>query len=335
MDQRIKSNEPLAPAIGIHPAADAFPPMSPSELRDLADDIKTNGLAVAIVRDAKGTVLDGRNRLAACEIAGVKPRFEEYTGNNPVGFIVSANLKRRHLNESQRALVASRLATLSHGGDRRSDQTANLQLEIPKASVAAAMLNISERSLANAAVVRKHGTHELIRDVEQGKISVSKAAKQAQPLKAKPKPQSKPKGGTALPQIERGPHKPSAEERRSYKLAARVRELEAEIAELRELQKPLDEQDRTALDQFKRLYKRKVLQEFKNQIRYHEKLVRQRTFIMDHATYSKILAGLHPDASNKIRDQARQAFERYKKFVFNETDKIQWPPEGYHDPIRS
>jgi hypothetical protein len=104
-------------------------------------------------------------------------------------------LRRRHLNESQRALVASKLATLSHGGDRRSDQDANLQLEIPKAAIAAAMLNVSERSLASAAVVRKHGSPELIREVEAGEISVSAAAKQARPPKPRnPKP-SKPEAG--------------------------------------------------------------------------------------------------------------------------------------------
>src|ERR1019366_7913877 len=136
-----------------------------------------NGLALAIIRSKDGMILDGRNRLAACEIAGVTPRFEEYAGDKPAAFIISTNLLRRHLNESQRALVASKLAALSHGGDRRSHQAANLQLEIPKASVAAAMLNVSERSLASAAVVRKNGSPELIRKVEAGEISVSAAAK--------------------------------------------------------------------------------------------------------------------------------------------------------------
>ncbi len=181
----------LSPAIGIHPAADAFPAMSDTELNQLADDIKTNGLACAIMRDRNGAILDGRNRLAACEIAGVTPRFEQYDGNNPVGYIVSANLRRRHLNESQRALVAAKLARLSHGGDRRSDQAASLPLEIPKQAVAASLLNVSERSVRSAAVVRDHGTPELIRDVEAGKISVSAAAKKAQPPKPKSKPKSK------------------------------------------------------------------------------------------------------------------------------------------------
>jgi len=188
---RPSSDPTLSPAIGIHPAADAFPRMTAPELQELADDIKAKGLHQPIVRDAENLILDGRNRLAACEIAGVAPRFECYAGKDPVGFIVSANLRRRHLNESQRAMVASKLAALSHGGDRRSDQAASLQLEIPKASIAAAMLNVSERSLGYAAVVRKHGNSGLVRQVEDGKISVSAAAKQAQPPKPKPKPQPK------------------------------------------------------------------------------------------------------------------------------------------------
>jgi hypothetical protein len=178
----------VSPAVGIHPAAEAFPQMLASELKMLADDIEANGLAHAIVRDGSGTILDGRNRLAACEMKGITPRFEIYKGNNPVGFIISANLRRRHLNESQRAMVASKLATLAHGGNR---QSANLHLEV-KASVAAAVLNVSERSLASAAAIRKHGTLELIRKVEAGEISVSAAAKQAQPPKPKPKPKPKP-----------------------------------------------------------------------------------------------------------------------------------------------
>jgi ParB-like chromosome segregation protein Spo0J len=96
------------PDLPIHPAAEAFPLMSESELRELADDIKTNGLAHAIVRDA-GMILDGRNRLAACEIAGVEPRFEEYTGKDPVAYVISANIHRRHLTTDQKREVIAKL----------------------------------------------------------------------------------------------------------------------------------------------------------------------------------------------------------------------------------
>jgi hypothetical protein len=187
----VAGRKPSSPEINIHPAAAVFPRMTASALQELADSIRASGLCFAITRDKDGLILDGRNRLEACEIAGVAPRFETYTGNDPVGFIISANLKRRHLNESQRALIAPKLAALTHGGDRRSDQAANLLVEIPKQSVAAKLLNVSERSVRHAAVVRKHGTPELISKVEAGDLSVSAAAKQAQPPKPKTKPKQK------------------------------------------------------------------------------------------------------------------------------------------------
>jgi hypothetical protein len=168
----------------IHPAALAFPEMSTTELQELTDDIRQNGLAHPIVRDAAGITLDGRNRMTACERAGVKPRFEIYEGSDPVGFIISSNLRRRHLNESQRAMIAAKLATLAQG---RPEKAANLPV-IPKQAVAAALLNVSERSVRHAAVVRDSGKPELIKQVEQGALTVSAAAAQARPPRPRPTP---------------------------------------------------------------------------------------------------------------------------------------------------
>ncbi len=66
--------------ITYHPACLLFPKLGKDELDELADDIKTHGLRNPIVL-YQGKVLDGRNRLAACEIAGVKPTFVEWSGN--------------------------------------------------------------------------------------------------------------------------------------------------------------------------------------------------------------------------------------------------------------
>ncbi len=60
-----------------------FPTLSAEELEELAADIKERGLIHPIVLDAEGRVLDGRNRLAACEIAEVEPRFTTYEGEDP------------------------------------------------------------------------------------------------------------------------------------------------------------------------------------------------------------------------------------------------------------
>lgn len=74
------------------------------ELEDLAEDIKTNGLQHPIVvKD--GELIDGRNRLAACELAGVEPSYEELDSQDPVAYILSANLARRHMSKGQRAMA--------------------------------------------------------------------------------------------------------------------------------------------------------------------------------------------------------------------------------------
>lgn len=128
-----------------HEYADIFPLIAETELQSLSDDIKANGLLHPVIT-FNGKILDGRNRYLACMKAGVDPRFEEFSGNDALSFIISENLNRRHLNESQRAIVAARLANIEHGGNRKN-QTANLRLDKVSTETAASMLNVGKRSV--------------------------------------------------------------------------------------------------------------------------------------------------------------------------------------------
>jgi hypothetical protein len=123
-----------------------------------------------------GAVLDGRNRSRACDELGITPTTVQYTGTDPIGFVIDKNIHRRHLDTSQRAMIAARLATLKHGGDRKSDQAAKLPVD-PTQSKAAEMLNVSERVVRDARKVVDGGVKSLVAAVEQGKIAVSEAAK--------------------------------------------------------------------------------------------------------------------------------------------------------------
>ncbi len=97
---------------GYHPACLLFPKLNGPALDELAADIKDRGLLQPIVL-FHGQVLDGKNRLAACEIAGVKPRFIQWDGDgSPIEWVVSMNLVRRHLTTSQRAAIAHDLLPL-------------------------------------------------------------------------------------------------------------------------------------------------------------------------------------------------------------------------------
>jgi len=96
----------VRPTGEIHPFADRFPMMSSERLSDLAEDIRENGLREPIVLDGAGVLIDGRNRLAACAEAGVAPVFRVCDGD-PVAYIISANLARRDLTATQRAVIAA------------------------------------------------------------------------------------------------------------------------------------------------------------------------------------------------------------------------------------
>jgi hypothetical protein len=59
-------------------------------------------------RRGEGTLIDGRNRLAACKLAGVEPTFETRSGD-PTAFILSQNVRRRHMTAGQRAMATAML----------------------------------------------------------------------------------------------------------------------------------------------------------------------------------------------------------------------------------
>jgi hypothetical protein len=109
----------------------------------------------------EGKILDGRNRHRACEIAGVFPAFVEYIGADPLGFVVSHNLHRRHLTESQRGMVAAKLANLEDG--QRADRVAG-SIDAPRPldrTAAAEMLNVGESTVTRARSFRTTRRAEL------------------------------------------------------------------------------------------------------------------------------------------------------------------------------
>lgn len=159
----------------IHPVAQLFPMLSDSELHDLAQDIKTNGLQQPIVMQGD-TLLDGRNRLAACEKAGVNPTFRQHDGD-ATRFIISANLRRRHLNESQRAMVAARLANMPLGG--ATYRSANSHTDV-SLNDSAELLNVGRRTVADAKLIEREAP-ELAAQVMRGEKTVHAAKQEIRP----------------------------------------------------------------------------------------------------------------------------------------------------------
>ncbi len=156
-----------------HQIANIFPLIEGQAYQDLMADVLKHGVREPVWL-YEGQILDGRNRYRAATAMGVECPVREYDGDEPVQFVVSLNLHRRHLSESQRGMVAAKLETLKHGGDRGQD--ANLHVALSR-SDAAEMLNVSVRTVASAAKVRDEAPLELVQAVESGAVSASLAAK--------------------------------------------------------------------------------------------------------------------------------------------------------------
>lgn len=111
----------------VHRAANFFSLLEGEEFRQLVADIAEHGLRepVWLWRDPEDNVeylLDGRNRLAACKEAGVDVHTRWYEGDDPIGFSVSMNVKRRHLTPGQLATTTVKIEDLYEELTRESEK---------------------------------------------------------------------------------------------------------------------------------------------------------------------------------------------------------------------
>jgi ParB-like chromosome segregation protein Spo0J len=156
--------------------ANLFPMGPEEELKELATSIGANGLQVPIVL-LDGKILDGRRRAHACEMAGVEPRYTELpSGTDPYEFVAAMNIHRRHLDKSQRALIAEKMWTMKHGGDRKSYQVVDRRLDTTRER-AAQIMNVGLSSVERVRRTRKNGVPEVIEAMEKGVITVDAASK--------------------------------------------------------------------------------------------------------------------------------------------------------------
>jgi DNA-binding transcriptional regulator YhcF (GntR family) len=184
-----------------HPAADLFPMMQGKQWEEFKEDIRQNGFQESVTL-YKNQILDGRNRYkAAIELDMIDDlpisEIDDDHQFDPFQWVISRNLHRRHLTESQRGMVAARLAKLKVGDV--ASQRIGVQICVPSIEKAAEQLQVSPRTVNNAKSVIEHGSPELIRAVDEGEVAVSRAAtvakttpkeKQVEVAKEKPKQQA-------------------------------------------------------------------------------------------------------------------------------------------------
>lgn len=175
-----------------HPIADVWPMMDEATLVELADDIRKNGQLVPVWL-YEGKILDGRNRWAACKIAGVEPKTKEYTGDEPTAFAVSLNDRRRHMGKSALAAVAAELEPHFAEDAKRRQQKAGkehgrgqkLPEKVPEAKkgegdarkAAAVSVGVNDRYVSDAKKVKTEAP-EVFERLKAGKITLQDAKRE-------------------------------------------------------------------------------------------------------------------------------------------------------------
>lgn len=189
----------------VHEAADIFPLMKGDDFNALVEDIREQEQLEAICLYG-GKVLDGRNRLRACEKLGIEPVVEDIDMKDhpdPLAFVISLNLKRRHLNASQLSMCADAAEglwekyskaglekmnagaaeggkTAGRGRAKKGDSPEFCRTQGKRApqtrALVGAAFGVSGTTVGRARQVREKGTDKVIAAVEAGDLSVSKAA---------------------------------------------------------------------------------------------------------------------------------------------------------------
>ena len=167
-----------------HPVAAIFPLMEGQEFEDLKEDIRVNGLLESIWT-FEGKILDGRNRYRACKEIGVEPKFREWGGDSALSFVVSMNLKRRHLTLGQRAQSAAEALPHYEAEARKRQGTRTdknfrefFQGSFSKATDYASQdFNVNAHYIADAKVLQERAP-DLAVKVKSGEIKIPQAKKE-------------------------------------------------------------------------------------------------------------------------------------------------------------
>jgi hypothetical protein len=161
-------------SVKIHPAAEAYRLMTEEELASLAADMAVNGQRDPIVLGrvngvASEALVDGRNRLRACEIAGIEPRFEtiQFENDEEIKAFVKSRGERRNISKGEQAMALAWLYPEPEKGGRG------------KKGKASETDGFSSTRLKQARAVYRYSL-ELAERVRDGVVKLDEALKQVE-----------------------------------------------------------------------------------------------------------------------------------------------------------
>lgn len=163
-----------------HPLSAAFPGMPEADFAALVADVQEFGQREpGVVLD--GMVLDGWHRYRAAETLCIQFQCTEFTGDDPVSFVKSRNLHRRHLDESQRAAAVIACGQWASAGNPNLAHGARL----PTNAELAREAQVSERTISNAKAAHKAGLSGAVIAGDMSVRAAAQIAKDRQPSAAR------------------------------------------------------------------------------------------------------------------------------------------------------
>jgi hypothetical protein len=110
------------------------------------------------------------------------PLIETFDGDDQQIFdkVIALNLHRRHLTQSQRAIIAAEMANIENGKHKRKNDAASPEAACPPSIAqpeAAKALQVSRSTVQRAARVKREAVPEVAEAVKSGAVSVTRAAK--------------------------------------------------------------------------------------------------------------------------------------------------------------
>ena len=168
-----------------------LPQLTHTEYGALKESIKRNGLYSAIVVNEKGEILDGYHRFKICMELGIKPSYKVEKFNDDLAekkFAIESNLRRRQLNDFQKAEIGIHLLGIekeeakrrqielgkSHGVTE-SDPLAPFDAKGKTTEVVAKKLGLSTRTFERAKKIIEEGSELQKQQLRIGKHRIGYA----------------------------------------------------------------------------------------------------------------------------------------------------------------
>lgn len=235
----------------LHPVTSLFPSMADAEFQALVADIKQHGQREPIWV-YRGEIIDGAHRSRACEVLRIPVRSQEWDGKGSlVAFAISQNLKRRHLTQSQKAMIATDALPMFEAEAKERQRASGHRGGVVPARLpeplkgeareqAAAAVGVSPRYVQDAKRIANQRP-DLAQEVRAGTKTLPQAIAQVEPA-ARARRES-----ATHPELKRRPRRKSRDEQ----FARTVTQLEVHVANLTDILSDVSEDN--AADWAKRL----------------------------------------------------------------------------------